>query len=804
MSIPKAKRLSRTRKPDDMTLEQWQVELRRQFGRDQQFAMKNIGDHPIFSEFSITNTGSGKTYRVAIRGDRPGINYCSCPDFAVNTIGTCKHIEFALSRLGNSKRARKLLRAGGYTPPFSEVYLRYGAQRHAVFSPGTEAPEGLRQTALQYFTDEGLLRQEAFSRFERFLEEAGRFGHELRCYDDALGFIAEQRDVERRRALIEQGYRNGAGTEKINGLLKVTLYPYQVEGALFAAQAGRCLIADDMGLGKTVQAVAAAEIMAREFGVENALIVCPTSLKYQWKHEIEKFCGRSVMVIEGPSHIRRRLYASDAFFKVVNYELVIRDLDSINAICPDLVILDEAQRIKNWKTRAAQGTKSIASGYAIVLTGTPLENRLEELHSIVQFVDRHRLGPLFRFLADHQISEPETGRAIGYKNLHAIGETLAPILIRRKKKEVLEQLPERMDKNFFVPMTKEQRLIHEENRETVARMVAKWKRYTFLSEADQRRLTCALQNMRMACDNTFLVDQNTCFGPKLDELIMLLKEILEQPDAKVVIFSQWQRMNSLVSRSLEREGIPFVYLHGGVPGKGRKDLTTAFREDPAIRIFLSTDAGGTGLNLQSASTVINLDLPWNPAVIEQRIGRVHRIGQHQPVRVINLISEGTIEHGMLDILSFKRSIFAGVLDGGEDAVFMGKTRLNRFMESVDAVTGHIPETAQEPPPIQVQEEADEEEKPCVAPAPAMPLQPLLEAGAAFLKQLGTFVAEGRKQGHPPLASLIDTDKESGRSYLRIPVPEPKVMEGLVSAIGPLLDMFKQGMQDAPKEGHPDH
>ena len=739
---------------------------------------------------------------MAIRGDGPGINYCSCPDFAVNTLGTCKHIEFTLARLGETARDRRSLQAG-YVPPFSEVYLRYGPQRRVAFSAGTEAPAGLTRLAAGYFDHEGVLRDEAFARFDVFLEKARSFDHELRCYDDALGFVAERRDAEHRSALIGKRYRDAAGKKRLDDMLNVKLYPYQREGALFAAQAGRALIADDMGLGKTIQAIAAAEIMAREFGIEGALIVCPASLKYQWQQEIEKFCGRSALVLEGLAPVRRDLYGAEAFFKIVNYELVYRDLDVIADLAPDLVILDEAQRIKNWQTRTAQNVKRIESDYALVLTGTPLENRLEELHSIVEFVDRHRLGPLFRFLDGHQIVEPGTSKVVGYRNLKAIGESLSPILVRRTKSEVLPQLPERMDKNFFVPMTKEQWVFHDENREIVARVVSKWNRYGFLSEADQRRLTIALQRMRMSCDDAYLLDQTIRSGPKLNELLALLDEIFEQADAKVVIFSQWQRMLTLVAEGLRTRNVGFQFLHGGVPSKKRRDLIKAFRSDPDVRVFLSTDAGGTGLNLQNASTLINLDLPWNPAVLEQRIGRVHRIGQHRPVRVVNFVSEGTIEHGMIKILQFKKSVFAGVLDGGDDRVFMGETRLKKFMKSVEAATESIPDTAHEPPPAEpVQEEkavAKEEPTAAPRPAPPSPFQPLLEAGAGFLRELGTFVAKNREPGKPALASFVETDAKTGKSYLKVPMPEPKTIENIVAAVGPLFDMFRAGMQSAASE-----
>src|SRR5581483_9035834 len=276
-------------------------------------------------------------------------------------------------------------------------------------------------------------------------------------------------------------------------------------------------------------------------------------------------------------------------------------------------------------------------------------NRLEELISIVQFVDRFRLGPTFRMLDRHQIRD-EVGKVVGYKDLDKIGTTLEPILLRRQKDEVLEQLPERLDKNFFVPMTTEQQQHHTEGKELVAAIVAKWRRYKFLTEADQRRLMIGLQNMRMSCDSSYLLDQSSDHGVKADELATLLDEILEKPDSKVVIFSQWLRMHEVIVKRLRKRGLEHVLFHGGVPGHKRRDLVDRFRDDPNCRIFLATDAGSVGLNLQFASTVINMDLPWNPAVLEQRIGRVHRMGQRRPVQVINFVAKGTIEEGMLSVL----------------------------------------------------------------------------------------------------------------------------------------------------------
>ncbi len=783
----KARKISRTRKPDGMSLEQWQVELRRQFGREQPFELENLGSEPLFSDYRVTNPASGKSYRVAIRGCALGENYCSCPDYAVNTLGTCKHIEFTLARL-ERKRGAKTQLALGFHPEYSQVYLHYGARREVIFQPGTECPEALKRYALRYFDDRGRLKEGEHAKFHLFLKKAGENGrHEVRCYDDALNTVAEMRDREHLRAEVERRFGPAAAESAWKKILKVPLYPYQQEGALFAAKAGRALIADDMGLGKTIQALAAAEILARVAGIERVLIVSPTSLKHQWKQEIEKFTSRQAVVVEGLIPERRRAYQAEGFYKLVNYDVIHRDLDDIRAWQPDLVILDEAQRIKNWKTRTAQSVKQLQSPFAIVLTGTPLENRIEELYSIVEFVDRFRLGPMFRFLDTHQEVD-ETGRVVGYRNLSQVSKTLKPILVRRTKKQVLDELPERMDKQFFVPMTPQQAEHHEENRSTVARLVAKWRRYKFLSEADQLRMQIALQNMRMSCNSTYLLDHETDYGTKADELVQLLGEMLEQPDHKVVIFSQWTRMHEIVVPRLEKRRWDHVLFHGGVPGKRRMELVRRFREDPDCRLFLATDAGGVGLNLQHASSVVVLDQPWNPAVLEQRIGRVHRLGQRQPVRVVHFISQGTIEEGMLELLKFKKSVFSGVLDGGQDAVFLGGSRLKRFMESVETATGPIEHPAAAP----VTAPAAPAQPAASSAAPAAPEQlwsDLATAGQALLEGLGRMFAgagqggsaAGRGASGPP-AGLVERDQRTGQTYVKLPMPEPETLQKLVDVL----------------------
>jgi superfamily II DNA or RNA helicase len=798
---PKEQKLSRTHAPADISPVSWQRALRRQFGREQAFTLKNVGTEPFFSEFLVSNPQSKGTYRVAVRGELPGDNYCACLDYATNELGTCKHIEYVLAQL-EKKRGAKAAFTRGYHPPFSELYLRNDNPRTIHFRIGTDCPPAVSKAAGRLFdkTRDWVLPSEKFGELERFMNSVAKNGHELRAYDDALDFVASQRDAECRARELDRFFSRGAADAGIKKLLKVPLYPYQAEGALFAVRAGRALIGDEMGLGKTIQAIAAAEILARHFGVAKVLVICPTSLKYQWQSEILRFSARDAFVVAGGRAQRQKDYTRDDFYKITNYEKLQPDLDLIAAWAPDLVIVDEAQRVKNWNTIAARALKRIDSPYAVVLTGTPLENKLEELISIVQFVDQHRLGPTWKLLHEHQVRD-EAGRVTGYTRLEKIGQTLAPVMIRRRKSEVLTQLPERTDQNLLVPMTEPQMLYHKENADVVAQIVNRWRKMKFLSDKDQRRLTCALQNMRMSCNSTYLLDQQSDHGVKADELAALLDNLFEQPDAKAVVFSQWTRTHDIVIRRLKARGIGYVSFHGSIASEKRPALVERFRNDPECRVFLSTDAGATGLNLQHASILVNMDLPWNPALLEQRIGRIHRMGQKRPVQIINFVAKGTIEESMLSVLAFKRSLSSGILDGGNSEISLGGSRLNRFMKEVEGVTGGLKDSET----IMPNEEMTSAETPVLAPVAAKqsvpadsvesmreaplsvradPWQALAQVGAQLISALAT--AGDSAAEHP----WVEREPATGARSLRVPLPSPETARQLASALEGLAGVLR--------------
>jgi SNF2 family DNA or RNA helicase len=261
-------------------------------------------------------------------------------------------------------------------------------------------------------------------------------------YPDAEEVLNQAMHRRRFAALVAEIRRDPVGHPLRRELLRTELLPYQLDGIAFAAGAGRAVLADEMGLGKTIQGVGVAEFLARHAGVRRVLVICPTSLKSQWRAEIERFCERSVHLVAGKAEERALQYAGDTFFTVANYEQVLRDYLDIERVAWDLIILDEAQRIKNWEAKTTRVVKSLRSPFALVLTGTPLENRLDDLYSVVGFIDERRLGPTYRFLHGHREVD-DRGKVLGYKNLDRLREMLKPVLLRRTRQSVALDLPQR-------------------------------------------------------------------------------------------------------------------------------------------------------------------------------------------------------------------------------------------------------------------------------------------------------------------------------------------------------------------------
>lgn len=801
--------LSNTRKPSDLTVSEWQAALRRQIAERSSFKISNIGDGIAYSDYNVLNTTTKNAYKVALRSRDNHLNYCSCLDFKTNQLGACKHIEAVLLYIHKKPLLRKALKEP-YTTAYSSMYMEYRGERKVMFRIGTDNENEYRKLLRPYINSDGSLHENGYEHIETILQKAFQLNPSFRCYEDAMEHIIAFRKQKQRQDFLKPF----AESKKLPVIksLKVKPFPYQTEGILFCTAAGRSILADDMGLGKTIQAIGVAQLMQEYMQVQKVLIICPTSLKYQWQSEIEKFTTAKATVIEGHYLKRQQLYKEDGnLYKIASYHMAVNDLDMINAFQPDLIILDEAQRIKNWQTKVSQSIKKLQSPYALVLTGTPLENKLQELYSLVQFVNPLLLGSLYNFISQHEQTD-ETGKVTGYKNLHEIKVQLKDILLRRTKKQVLQQLPTRMDKNLFVEITQEQKDLHNEYGEIVRRLVNRWKKMGFLKEEDRQRLMIALNMMRMVCNSTYILDQETNHQTKLDELFNILEELVATGDEKIVIFSQWERFTRLIAQELDRLKIGYANLNGTIPSNKRKDLFDRFNNEEQCRIFLSTDAGGVGLNLQAGSYLFNMDLPWNPAVLEQRIGRIYRHGQKKNVNIVNFVAQHTIEHGMLGKLKFKTALAEGILDNGETNIFIGDSKFNVFMQSVEELfttdettalttpAGEAVEETMEKPLVEAEKAADtfanDDDIKTVQPAAtnqktvaAEQTSHLLQTASSFLSQLTTVLNDSNATENL-IQSLTRKDEASGQTYLQIPVENEAAVKNAFTLLAGLFKGFR--------------
>ncbi len=517
------------------------------------------------------------------------------------------------------------------------------------------------------------------------------------------------------------------------------------------------------------------------------LVICPASLKSQWRSEIHRFCDRDVQLISGPAAERTGQYANESFFTICNYEQVLRDLLAIERTSWDLIILDEGQRIKNWEAKTSRVVKSLRSKFALVLTGTPLENRLDDLFSIVQFVDDRRLGPGFRFFNRHRIVD-EKGKVLGYKNLGELRETLKPVLLRRTRDSVRLELPPRTTEILRFPPTEEQLTAHHSHMQIVATITRK----KFISEMDLLRLQKALLMCRMLANSTYLVDkQKPGYSTKLDELEELIEQLFQEQGRKLVLFSEWTTMLDLIEPLLKTRDITFVRLDGSVPQKKREELVHRFQNDSGCGVFLTTNAGSVGLNLQAANTVINVDLPWNPAVLEQRIARAHRMGQKQPVQVYVLVTEQTIEENLLATLAAKKDLALAALDTESEVDEVQLTSgLQELKNRLEILLGSRPEAPeQEILKERVAQESTqfaEQQRERVAAAGGELL------GAAF-KLLGELVTQDVSTGPPPdsLVASLRTGLEAcvdgeDKPRLTITLPDRATLDQLSQSLARLL------------------
>ncbi len=411
-------------------------------------------------------------------------------------------------------------------------------------------------------------------------------------------------------------------------------FPYQLQGIAFLMPRHVALLADEMGLGKTVQTILSLRLLFQAGLIQRALIICPKPLVPNWLREIRLWAADlPCEVLTGDGEARRRGWlVSNCPLKLVNYEVVTRDATLLDddRVHFDIVVLDEAQRIKNKQSKTAQAVRAIRRRRSWALTGTPIENSPDDLINIFAFLDPDRIPP-------------ETPAKL-------LPRYTCDVILRRTKEDVLDDMPPKIVRDALVELTQAQRNSYEmAEKEGVIR----------LNELGDTITVQHVFELVMRLKQICNFDPATGESAKLERLVADLEEIVAS-GRKAIIFSQWIQPLERLAQELAPFGV--VEFHGRIPSSQRPGVLERFQNDPKIHVILmSYGTGSVGLNLQFANYVFLFDRWWNPAVEDQAINRAHRIGQREPVIVTRFVTQGTIENRIAEVLDAKRRLFEEVL-----------------------------------------------------------------------------------------------------------------------------------------------
>jgi superfamily II DNA or RNA helicase len=487
------------------------------------------------------------------------------------------------------------------------------------------------------------------------------------------GSIVEAPDAWTERAALQRGEIKLQPPPL--GNLDATLRAYQKEGVgwlyFLRTNGFGGILADEMGLGKTLQVLALFRALQGRCA-RPSLVVCPTSLVFNWEAEIRKFTPElRALALHGPDRgpLFEQIPAHDLI--VTSYALLRRDAEQYRGLEFDTVVLDEAQHIKNRQTQNAQAVKSIRAAHKLVLTGTPMENSALDLWSIFDFLMPGYLGAAQDFRERYEIPISRNRDAVAQARL---ARRLRPFMLRRAKREVARDLPDRIEQVSYCNLGEEQQAYYEQVLEAGRREIMDASKTGGLAKSRMLVLTTLLRLRQICCDVRLLktgepgetgeTGKSAPASGKVELFHELIQETLDGGH-RALVFSQFTSMLELLRQSLEAQEIPYCYLDGAT--KDRGTVVQKFQNDPAVPVFLiSLKAGGTGLNLTGADTVIHFDPWWNPAVEAQATDRAHRIGQRNVVTSYKLITRGTVEEKILNLQARKRAVTQAVLDGEEE------------------------------------------------------------------------------------------------------------------------------------------
>lgn len=553
------------------------------------------------------------------------------PEVAVNDEGSWLSVRFDISGIEAEEvdaALRALLRKEAFYTTKSGAILTFDSEEFQETSQALQQLRGgvVKDGAIQVPRNQGLYVQETL-------------GGRATFSDSFEKMVTDLNAPEQFPAVLPEG-------------LQATLRSYQVTGYRWLKMLSHYqfggILADEMGLGKTLQTIA--YLLSEKTAATPALIVAPASLTYNWQAEFRKFApSLTTVVVNGTKEERQQLLAQSANVWITSYASLRQDIEAYQGRTFGYLILDEAQMVKNSATKTAQALRTLAIPHRFALSGTPIENNLEELWSLFQLV----LPGLFPPKNQFRELTPAT-----------VATMIQPFVLRREKKDVLKDLPEKIESNLYSALTEEQKTVYLAYLRQMQAEVAGMDQQTF--RKNRMNILAGLTRLRQICDDPrlFLPDYAGSSG-KLEQVLDLL-ETAKENGRRVLLFSQFTGMLSILEAELAKRSLTTFYLRGSTKPQDRIQMVDAFNAGEKDVFLISMKAGGTGLNLTGADTVILYDLWWNPAVEEQAAGRAHRIGQKKVVEVWRMIAEGTIEERMDALQQEKRELFQRVIQGNEE------------------------------------------------------------------------------------------------------------------------------------------
>jgi non-specific serine/threonine protein kinase len=487
-----------------------------------------------------------------------------------------------------------------------------------------------------------------------------------------LGVVDElyaNRDQEELELQLEEKYEQLRQFDQIKQIeppasLHAVLRPYQVSGYQWLNYLKEVnwggILADDMGLGKTVQALSYLEQFKNQEGKLRAIVICPTTLIYNWENEIKKFTpSLRHRIHHGPQRIRKKEELEQYDVLITTYGTLRSDIKILSALQFDYAILDESQAIKNPSSKVTRAAQLLQAKNRLCMSGTPLQNNTFDIYAQMNFLNPGMLGSVEFFRQEFAIPIDKLGEPDRKEHLRKL---LYPFILRRTKEQVAKDLPEKQEMVVFCEMEQEQRDIYDAYRNDYRNQILGSIETQGIQKA-QLAILQGLMKLRQICDSPAILNEKEKYpnhSIKLDELARQLKEDIS--DHKALVFSQFLGMLALIRTKLEELEIPYVYFDGSTTAPEREKAIQQFQQQDKIRVFLiSLKAGGVGLNLTAADYVYIMDPWWNPAVEQQAIDRTHRIGQTKNIFAYRMICKDSIEDKILQLQERKRALAKDII-----------------------------------------------------------------------------------------------------------------------------------------------